>query len=62
MNIEFEYALGEVVRTKRNEIGKVVALSVTEGRTTPFFKSCRIELDDGSQYWVPEFRIDDVVS
>ncbi len=61
MNIEFKYALGDIVRTQRGEEGKVVALSVAEGRTDPLFRTCRLELDDGTQAWVPEFRIDRVV-
>lgn len=61
MNIEFKYSLGDVVRTRRGEEGKVVAVSASEGRTDPLFRSYRIELTDGSLVWVPEFRIDRVV-
>lgn len=61
MNIEFKYSLGDVVRTQRGEEGKVVALSAAEGRTDPIFRTCRLMLEDGTQAWVPEHRIDRVV-
>lgn len=61
MHVDFKYALGDVVRTRRGDGGKIVAMSVSEGRTEPLFKTYRLEADDGSQCWCPEFRIEAVV-
>ncbi len=61
MQVEFKFALGDILRTKRGEEGKVVALSAAEGRVDPIVRSYRLALDEGTQAWVPEFRIDRVV-
>lgn len=61
MQVEFKYSLGDFVETRRGDSGKVVAMSVSEGRSTPLFMSYRLELDDGTQTWCPEFKIDRVV-
>lgn len=61
MNVEFTYSLGDILRTKRGEEGKVVALSAAEGRVDPIVRSYRLALDDGTQAWVPEFRVERVV-
>ncbi|AEH77523.1 hypothetical protein SM11_chr0240 [Sinorhizobium meliloti SM11] len=62
MIVDFKYSLGDVVRTRRGDSGKVVAMSVSEGRNGfGLFKSYRLELDDDTQSWCPEFKIDSVV-
>jgi len=61
MNVEFKYSLGDVVRTRRGDSGKVVAMSASEGRNEPLFRSYRLELHDGTLSWCPEYRIEGVV-
>lgn len=62
MNIDFTFALGDVVRTRRGDSGKIVAASASEGRNGfALFKSYRLEHDDGTLSWCPEHRIDSVV-
>ncbi|OCJ03746.1 hypothetical protein A6U87_17580 [Rhizobium sp. AC44/96] len=61
MQVEFKYALGDVVRTRRGDSGKIVAMSVSTGRSDPLFRSYRLELDDGSETWCPEYRIERVI-
>ncbi len=61
MQINFEYAIGDIVRTRRGETGTIVGLTAVRGKTEPLFKTVKLELDDGSAQWVPEFRIEEVV-
>ncbi|MQX19789.1 hypothetical protein [Sinorhizobium meliloti] len=61
MIVDFKYSLGDVVRTRRGDSGKVVAMSASEGRNEPLFRSYRLELDDDTQSWCPEFKIESVV-
>lgn len=60
MRIDTKYAIGDHVRT-RNGSGKVVAVSVSEGRTAPLFITYRLLAADGSQTWCPEFKIEEVL-
>lgn len=61
MRVEFTYALGDIVKTQRGETGKIVGLTVVRGRTEPLFKTVRLELEDGTSQWIPEFRIEEVI-
>ena len=57
MNIDWQYNLGDLLETERN-VGKVVAVSASEGRHgNPYFKTYRLQHDDGSFSWCPEFRV-----
>ncbi|MET3854421.1 hypothetical protein [Rhizobium sp. OAE497] len=63
MDVHFKYQLGDLVETRRGEVGKIVLMSVCESRDgrEDYYRTYKIVDDDGGHVWTPEFGIKRVV-
>jgi hypothetical protein len=63
MQVNFKYQLGDLVETRRGEVGKIVLVSACDSRdrSTEPYKTYKLVDDDGGHVWTPEFAIARVV-